>query len=212
MIHILVGGDTKSKSIYIKELTGKGEVFFIPANQLSKDILMSYSNNVSLFNESPSIILENILNEDILLLSPEETTSLKESKTIFIIKEDKLLTPLQKKFKKYGDIKIFEEKKVVSKEKFNIFSLTDAYAGRDKIKTWVLFNNAVLSGIEGEAIAGVLFWKIKTMILNGNRLFSKEELKHQSSNIVSLYHKAHRGESDFNISLEQFILSSLSSR
>lgn len=212
MIHILVGGDTKSKSIYIKELTGKSEVFFIPTNELSKDILMSYSNNISLFDESPSIILENILNEDTLLFSQEELMSLKESKTIFIIKEDKLLVPFQKKYKKYGDIKIFEEKKVSATSKFNIFSLTDAFANRDKIKTWILFNDAVLSGIEGEAIAGVLFWKIKTMILNGTRFFNKEELKYQSSNIVSLYHKAHRGDSDFNISLEQFILASLSSR
>jgi len=212
MIHILVGGDIKSKSIYIKELTGKSEVFFMPTNQLSKDVLMSYSNNVSLFNESPVIVVENILNDENFNLSNEELDAMKESKTMFIIKEDKLLAPLQKKYKKYGDIKFFEEKKVVKFVKFNIFNLTDAFANRDKIKTWILFNDAVLSGIEGEAIAGVLFWKIKTMILNGNRFFNKEELNYQSSKIISLYHKAHRGEFDFNISLEQFILSSLSSK
>jgi hypothetical protein len=212
MIHILVGGDTKNKGIYIKELTFKSEVFFIPTGTANSEMLMSYSNNVSLFNESPVIIVENILNDDNFILLGEELDLMKESKTIFIIKEDKLLVPLQKKYKKYGDIKIFEEKKVLVTPKFNIFSLTDAFASRDKIKTWILFNNAILSGIEPEAIAGVLFWKIKTMILTGTRLFSKDELKYQSSGIVSLYHRAHRGESDFTISLEQFILASLSSR
>ena len=48
------------------------------------------------------------------------------------------------------------------------------------------------------------------MILNGTKFFSKEELKKASSELVSIYHKAHRGEYDFTISLEQFILSSLS--
>ncbi len=212
MIHILVGGDTKNKSNYIKELTGKSESFFIPTNLLTKDLLMSYSSNISLFGESPFIIAENILNDDNLIFLQEELNSLKDSETIFIIKEDKMSVPLQKKYKNYGNIKIFEEKKIIPISKFNIFSLTDAYSNRDKIKTWIIFNNAILSGLEPEAIAGVLFWKIKTMILNGSRSFNKEELKSQSSHIVSLYHKAHRGESDFAISLEQFILSSLSSR
>ena len=75
-----------------------------------------------------------------------------------------------------------------------------------------MYREGVESGIEPEAIAGILFWKIKTMILNGSRMFSIDELKNQSSKIVSIYHLAHRGEVDFIVSLEQFILTSLSSR
>jgi predicted RNA methylase len=44
------------------------------------------------------------------------------------------------------------------------------------------------------------------------KVFSKEELKNNSSLIVYLYHKAHRGEFDFYIGIEQFILNSLSSK
>jgi hypothetical protein len=47
------------------------------------------------------------------------------------------------------------------------------------------------------------------MILNGTKVFTKDELKKRSSELVSIYHRAHGGEVDFTISLEQFILNSL---
>jgi hypothetical protein len=48
------------------------------------------------------------------------------------------------------------------------------------------------------------------MILNCNNIFSIDNLQKQSKDIVSLYHNSHKGNSDFVIGLEQFILSSLS--
>jgi DNA polymerase III delta subunit len=212
MIYILVGNGIKAKSLHIKELTINHESFLINDSDLDKDLIMNYANNVSLFNDSPVVILEEVLNEGVIAFSSEELNSLKESKTLFIFKEDKMSALNQKKYKKYGEIKVFEEKKITSKENFNIFNIADAFASRDKILAWTLFHKGMNQGVEPEAIAGVLFWKIKTMILSSSRIFNKDELKHQSSGIVSLYHKAHRGECDFSISLEQFILSSLSSR
>ena len=212
MIHILVGDDSKSKSLYIKDLIKGKEFFFLSGSDLNKDLIVNYSDNRSLFGESPLIIVDNILNEESIVFSSKEIESLMESKTIFVFKEDKLSSPLQKKYKKFGEIKIFELKKTSQIQKFNVFGITDAYSNKDKITTWILYRNGINSNIEPEAIAGVIFWKIKTMILNGSRVFSKDELKKQSSSLVSLYHKAHKGESDFTVSLEQFILSSLSSR
>jgi len=212
MIYILSGTDTKNKNLYIKELTGESEVFFIQSGNFDKDLIIGYSTNVSLFGNVPVIVMDNILTEELSSFSREDMILLKESKTIFIFKEDKLTVADQKKHKKYGDIRNFEGKKEALVQKFNIFSLTDAFANRDKIKAWTLYIEAISSGIEAEAISGVLFWKIKTMILSGSRMFSKEELKKQSSFIVSIYHKAHKGEVDFNVSLEQFILASLSSK
>ncbi|MFA7000455.1 MAG: hypothetical protein WC241_05115 [Candidatus Paceibacterota bacterium] len=212
MIYILVGNNIKAKSLHIKELTINRESFLINDSDLDKDLIMNYANNVSLFNESPAVILEEVLNEGVIAFSNEELNSLTESKTLFIFKEDKMSVINQKKYKKYGEIKVFEEKKTASKENFNIFNIADAFASRDKILAWTLFHKGINQGVEPEAIAGILFWKIKMMILSSSRIFNKDELKHQSSNIVSLYHKAHRGECDFSISLEQFILSSLSSK
>ncbi|MFA6392746.1 MAG: hypothetical protein WCW54_01525 [Candidatus Paceibacterota bacterium] len=212
MIYVLVGNDIKARSLHIKELTINRESFLINNTDLDKDLIMNYANNISLFNESPAVIIEDVLNEECITFSKEELNFLKESKTLFIFKEDKMSAINQKKYKKYGEIKVFEEKKVVLKENFNIFNIADAFASRDKVLTWTLFHQCINQGIEGEAIAGILFWKIKMMILSSSRIFNKDELKRQSSSIVSLYHKAHRGECDLYISLEQFILSSLSSK
>lgn len=212
MIYILVGGDTKNKSIYVKELTKNSESFFVREEGMDRALLMSYSYNVNLFNVSPSVIMENVLSNDDINLKVDDLSFLKKSNTIFIFKEDKLLKTLQDKYKKYAEIKLFEDKKVLTKEKFNVFGITDAYTRRDRIGAWTLYNEALKEGIEPEAIAGVLFWKIKTLLLANPNPKIKDDLRKQSSNIITLYHKAHRGEVDLSIGLEQFILTSLTSK
>ena len=212
MIYILVGGDTKNKGNYIKELTKNSESFFVREEKMDRALLMSYCYNVNLFNVSPSIIMENVLNDDEINLKVDDLKFLKKSETIFIFKEDKLLKTLQDKYKKYAEIKSFEEKKAFTKEKFNIFGITDAYTRKDKIGAWTLYNEALNEGVEPEAIAGVLFWKIKTILLSSPSGKTKDDLKKQSSDIVSLYHMAHKGELDLSIGLEQFILTSLTSK
>lgn len=212
MIYVLTGDDTKSKSEYIRGLTVGRESFFVSISNLSRDLIMSYATNISLFGETPVVILEDVLREESFILDDPDLKLLKDSNTVFIFKEDKLTALEQKKYKKYGEVKIFESKKDLPPQKFNVFSVTDAFARRDKVSTWTLYLQSISSGVEPEALAGILFWKIKNMILSGSKTFSKEELKYQSSNIVSLYHKAHRGDKDFPIGLEQFILSSLSSK
>jgi hypothetical protein len=212
MIHILVGGDTKNKGNYIKDLTSNRENVFIGDTLASKDSVMSYCYGIDLFDKSSFVVLENVLNGGDINFSTEELVRIKESNTLFIFKEDKLSVALQNKYKKYGEIKIFEEKKVTQVPKFNVFNITDAFANKDKILAWTLYNKGIKEGIEGEAIAGILFWKIKTMLLNGSNVFSRDDLKQQSSKIISLYHKAHRGEIDLSLGLEQFILTSLTSK
>lgn len=212
MIHILIGGDIRNKGNYIKDLTNNRENIFIGENNIGKDFIMSCCYGIDLFNKSSFVVLENILNGGDINFSTEELVRIKESNTLFIFKEDKLSVVLQNKYKKYGEIKIFEEKKVIQTIKFNVFNITDAFANKDKILAWTLYNKAIVEGIEGEAIAGIIFWKIKTMLLNGSNVFSQDDLKQQSSKIISLYHKAHRGELDLSLGLEQFILTSLTSK
>lgn len=212
MIYILVGGDTNKKNLYVKNLTKGCEVFFIPSSELSKDIIFNHSSSMSLFGSSPVVVTDGVFSEKVFDFTADELSLLKESKTVFIFKEDKLTASDQKKYKKYGVVEIFEEKKIKTIQKFNTFSITDSFANRDKVGTWILYRKGIEEGISAEAIAGILFWKIKTMIMGNSRNFTKEELIKQSSSIVSLYHKSHLGEGDLVISLEQFILSSLSSK
>ena len=211
MIYLLYGNDHKKKSIYLKKLCKDSEPIFVSEKNVTKEMIFEYANSVSLFGEYDSFVFDGLIKDDIITFSDKELQSLKDSLTTFIFLEEKLLAPVIKKYKKYSEIEDFTT--LVSKQapKINTFSIADAFGRRDKVGAWVLYREAVSLGIASEEISGIIFWKIKTMILSGTQSFSKEELKRYSSELVSLYHKAHRGESDFVIGLEQFILSSLAS-
>jgi DNA polymerase III delta subunit len=210
MIHILYGNDTKSKNAYIKKLAGNREFFFIMLSKVSKEILYNYAGNIGLFGELPVVVIEGLIYQSDIDLSSADLNILKNSPTIFILLEDKLLARDIKKYDKYAITKSFEQKAVKQIPKVNVFDIADAFGRKDKIKAWMLYREGILSGIEPESISGVLFWKIKTMILNGTKIFDMNSLIGQSGELVSIYHRAHRGECDFVVGLEQFILSSLS--
>jgi len=212
MIYIFIGDDSKNINASIKELTAGRESSFANNKENDKNIILNYASTVSLFGEYPVIIFSNYIKESGVNFFKEDLELMKESRVLFIFKEDKMLVSEQNKYKKYAEVKIFENKKEIVKDKFNVFSITDAFSNKDKIGAWTLYRKAIEGGVEPEAISGILFWKIKTMIINGSKVFSKDELKKQSSLIVSMYHKAHRGEIDFVLALEQFILRTLSSK
>lgn len=210
MIYILSGNDTKKKSAYLKKLYKSDQSIFVPEANATKEMILDYAMERSLFGESTTVVFENILKKEDISLSPDELSKLKDSKTVVVFLEEKLLAVDSKKYIKYATIEDFSTQIVKQTPKMNIFSIADAFARRDKINTWILYRDAVALGAQPEEISGIIFWKIKTMVLNGTKSFSQDELKSQSSELVSLYHKAHRGESDFVIGLEQFILSALS--
>lgn len=209
MIQILFGNDTKKINLYLKKLTENKEVIYLSQSIVSKEIINEYAGNISLFGESPIVVVENLLNKSEFSFSLKELALLKDSPNTFILLEDKLLSSDEKKYSKYATIEKFETKEIKKIPKINTFAIADAYAKGDKIEAWFLYRQAIESGVEPEAISGILFWKIKTMILNGTNVFSLDSLQMQSKNIVSLYHNSHKGDSDFVIGLEQFILSSL---
>lgn len=210
MIYIFSGNDTKKKKDYLKKLGEENQFIFLPDKNIIKEKLLEHNEEVSLFGEFSIIVVENLIKEGNINLSKDDLSLMSKSKTIFIFLEDKLSAADYKKYTKYSTIEEFNKKEVKAIEKTNIFGITDAYSIRDKVKTWVLYRDAVHSGVSPEEISGVIFWKIKTMILSGTKIFTDNELKINSSNLVSLYHKAHKGETDFIIGLEQFILTSLS--
>jgi len=210
MIYIISGNDNKKKNTYLKKICGNEIPVFLNKLNISKETFFNYAKSVSLFGELPIVVAEHALKEGSVDFSSKELIILKESKTIFIFLEEKLLIGEIKKYEKYAIIENFSVQTSKQIPKINVFNITDNFARKDKIGTWIVYREAVSMGIQPEEISGVIFWKIKTMLLSGNKLFSKDELKQRSSELVSLYHKAHHGELDFVIGLEQFILSSLS--
>jgi len=209
MIYLCIGGDIKKKNSYIKTLAKNQQIISLPFS-FSKEMLFDYASNNSLFGEVPVVVVENILGDGEIILSPNELEILKKSGTTFVFSEDKLKVDIEKKYNKYTEkVEKFEQKAGLVRPKENNFAIVDAFARKNKIETWTLYIKAIESGVSPEAILGMFFWKIKTMILTNSKIFTKDELRNFSKELVGLYHKAHRGECDMTIGLEQFILNSL---
>lgn len=210
MIYILTGNDTKNKNIYLKKLHKDNQPLFILDTSTTKEVLFDYAHSVSLFGGSPIVVVENMIKDEEIKLTAKDIAILSDSKTTFIFLEEKLLVADSKKYNKIATIEDFSKKEIKQPPKMNMFDIADAYARRDKIGAWILYRDAVLLGVSSEEISGIIFWKIKTMLLSGTKFFSPDELKKRSSELLSIYHSAHRGEGDFVVGLEQFILGSLS--
>lgn len=210
MIYLLLGNDAKAKKKYLKKLNSRDEPLFFAGSSITKAELFNLAGAVSLFGGAQSVVIDQLVKEGGESYNLADIAILKESATIFILLEEKLLAADLKKYSQGAIVERFDLPISKTSSKTNIFQITDAFANRDKIGTWILYREAILRGAAPEEISGLLFWKIKMLILNGTKIFTIEELKKRSSKLVDLYHKAHRGETDFTIGLEQFILNALS--
>jgi len=120
-----------------------------------------------------------------------------------------------------------KEKLALIGEKIDFFEFADALGRRDKRGLWVLYQDALAEQVPAEEVHGIFFWQVKSMLLakkcknaeeagmksfpfDKARGYAKNykdgELEKISSELVSMYHEAHRGNIDFFIALEKFIL------
>jgi len=113
-------------------------------------------------------------------------------------------------------------------EKIDFFEFADALGRRDKKNLWVLYQDALAEQVPAEEVHGIFFWQVKSMLLakkcsspteanmkpypfqkarEYGRNFNKEnELENIAEKLVTMYHEAHRGNLDFFVVLEKFIL------
>lgn len=201
---------------------------------VSGEQLASYLESRSLFGETKVILCLDVLsNEDVESSVLKKIKEFKDSKSIFIFSEKSVLKDVLAVMKKNGeDAQGFDLPKSLAKKDFGVFALTDAFARRDKKESWVILQKAFRAGKTVEEIHGLLFWQVKTMLAVGEtpsaelpqlklnpfvlkkaqtslKQFSIPELKTISSNLVSLLYEGRRDGKDMQVSLEQFVLTSL---
>jgi hypothetical protein len=120
-----------------------------------------------------------------------------------------------------------KEKLALIGEKIDFFEFADALGRRDKRGLWVLYQDALAEQVPAEEVHGIFFWQIKSMLLakkcktpseanmkpfpfeksrGYSRNYKDGELEKISSELVAMYHEAHRGNIDFFVALEKFIL------
>jgi len=120
-----------------------------------------------------------------------------------------------------------KEKLSLIGEKIDFFEFADALGRRDKRGLWVLYQDALAEQVPAEEVHGIFFWQVKSMLLakkcktaeeanmksfpfqkarKYSRNYKAGELEKLSSRLVEMYHEAHRGNIDFFVALEKFIL------
>ena len=102
---------------------------------------------------------------------------------------------------------VFLDRLCEKKEEYSAFALADAFGKRNKKDAWILYRKAIDRGEAAEALHGMLFWKVKTMILSGGSVsWKKEELYQVLDELVTLYHESRRGNGELETRLEAFLV------
>jgi hypothetical protein len=228
MLYLFSGDDTKKKlasyEAFLKAHAKGRETFFINKNDFDRAQIESFYRGSSLFGAKSAVVFHDILadEEQSKFILPR-LKFMSESENSFIFLEGKLLKPALDVFKKAlpaqagrAELNIFEapkEKKPARPhsgaggEKFNSFIIANAFAAKDKFNTWLYFRQAVERGVALDELSGILFWKVKDMLLKRN--FSKwheEELKELAGRISYLLPEARKKGPEAESAMEQFLL------
>jgi len=212
MLYLFSGDDAKSKIInyekFIKSLPKEAEIFSVNRNDFDQVQIESFYSGSSLFSAKSAVIFFGILEyEETREFILEKLEAMGKSGNIFVFLEGKLNKPILDAFRKArAELNVFELPKE-KKEKFDNFLVANAFANKDKLNTWIYFRQAVDVGVVMEELIGVLFWKIKDMLLKKNfSKFSEEQLKDYASKISYLLPEARKKGLDAESAFEQFLL------
>ncbi len=237
MIYFYFGSDRqaiqkKTKATFEALRKKKPDASFVVLNgeNMSLSDLEAISSSQGLFEKKIVAKLSDILSnkdlsDDVLKLLPQ----MKASENIIVWGEAELNKPVLEKIKKNAEkIEEFNLKNKEVKKEFNIFALSDALGARDRKKLWYLIVEALRNGSAPEEIHGTLWWQLKCIKLADiastaeeaglkpfvfgkakgfARNWPKDALDQTLNRFVDMYHDAHRGECDFEVSLERFALS-----
>lgn len=236
MLYFLYGNDidkarSKALELVLIMQTKKpdAELFRLDKDNWSQAKLEELSRAQGLFERKFIVLATRLLEgKDTRSEITEKFDLLKSSDNIFIFLEeglDKATLALVEKFAE--KIQLFEKTIAKKPDLSNLFSLADALGERNKKQLWVLYEKAIRKDSSPEELSGILFWQLKSLIIASTtenagdaglspfvfskakkyaKNFSVEDLERLSSDLLKIYHRAHRGEIDFETSLERFIL------
>ncbi|KKP85652.1 hypothetical protein A3B84_00505 [Candidatus Nomurabacteria bacterium RIFCSPHIGHO2_02_FULL_35_13] len=212
MIYLFCGDDVKNKRSnyekFMKSVPIGTETFFIGKNDFNSVQTENFYSGSGLFFTKCVVVFTNIFEkEETLDFILNKLNLISESKNNFVFLEGKLNKPVLDAFKKSrAEINVFELPKE-KKEKFNSFLLANAFGEKNKLNLWIYFRQAMDNGVAMEELIGVLFWKVKDMLLKNNfSKFSESELKNFAGKLSYLLPEARKEGKDAESAFEQFLL------
>ncbi|MEK7184805.1 MAG: hypothetical protein AAB683_01565 [Patescibacteria group bacterium] len=186
--------------------------FKIDSENFDSAMLEGYIGGQGLFSNKYIIFLDRLCEKK--EIKDEFIDKLKEigaSENIFIILEGKIdkitAVKIEKKAEKTVKFDLAETGKNFDRGGNNAFALADAIGKRNKKEAWMLYRKAIDGGEAVEALHGMVFWKIKSLILSGgNNVWKNDELLAVLDELITIYHEARRGRYELETGLEVFIL------
>lgn len=212
MIYLFFGNDTKLKRKtyldFIKNIPEGVNIFDINKNNFDPTQFESLYSSNSLFFAKSIVVLNNLFeNEEIKEIVFANLINLEKSVNDFIFLEGDLKKAELDAFKKVRAEINFFEKKEIKKQSFNTFLLANNLGDRDKLNIWINLQRAYREDIFVDAIVGILFWKVKDMILKKNfQNFSLEELQKIARELPFILSTSRLSSKDDQVSLEQFLI------
>ena len=212
MIYLFGGDDIKNKLIsyekFIKSISKDTEVFYINRNNFNRDQIESLYSGAGLFFTKCIVVFSNIFEyEETRDFTLDKLDLMGQSESTFVFLESKLNKPILEVFKKSrAELNIFELPKE-KKERFDNFLVANAFSQKDKLNMWIYFRQAIDKGVVMEELIGVLFWKIKDMMIKKDfRKFSRTELLNSATKLSCLLPKARKEGNDAETVFERFLL------
>lgn len=215
MIYLFTGDNAEKKVQAFEKFVlsaSKGvDVFNINKNDFDEMQVESLYSGSGLFFQKTITIFSDVLDrEGVRDFVFKKMSLMQDSQNDFIFLEGPLPKSILKEFEKVKTkVNVFELPKI-KKEKFNNFLLANAFGFRDKLNLWIHYRQAVDLGVGLEELVGVLFWKIKDMILKKNFVkFKEDELKKIAGKLSYLLPEARSEGKDAEIAFEIFLLESV---
>ena len=205
------GARKKARSVFESLKAKKPDASFgeLSAEGLTADKLEELAGGQGLFSNKCVIFCDNIFSDiEAREIAEPFIEAIAESPNIFVILEREPIKKIFEKLEKCAEKSQEFESKPVEDEKWNDFALANAIGKRDALRAWKEYRVLVEREPEFEKIHGQIFWKVKQMALSPyqKNIFSSEELQSLSLRLAEMYHKAHRGECDFEMAMEKFLL------
>lgn len=196
---------------------------------IDENMLQEITASQGLFERKVVAKIADVLDDkekgDLILKFLKE---MKSTDNIIVWSEGEVNKASLEKIKKYTEkVEEFGVKQKAEKKFPSIFKMTDAIGDKDKKNAWALLRNELDQGTADEEIHGTIFWQMKSILLakktksadevglnpyvygkakSFSRNWEEGELNTAISTLVDMYHKAHRGEVDFEVELERWVL------
>lgn len=204
MLHLIVSTNTdfriKKRNTILKEYAGAVIALDDSLGDLTD--LRAYLFP-SLFSfETPIVHARFLVEKNQEFVTSSLIKELLASPTVFVLEEQTLPLAVVKMFEK-EKATVFHEKDTARKNESNsLFAVTGAITGKTKKERWLTFRQAVALHT-GEALIGILYWKLRSLIASTSK---NQEYKMLYTRFIHAHKEAWQKGIPLEIAIEKIIL------